>query len=98
MAVSKKSGDPGEAVRGGRMLITVLLVPWKVGYWNELGCLKRSAREAISSARFQLRQKVEGAPFCRRTKVPGDRLRRLGVVAGRAGSGISPRVQEKLGY
>ena len=62
MAVSKKSGDPGEAVRGGRMLI---LVPWKVGYWNELGCLKRSAREAIPSARFQLRQKVEGAPFCR---------------------------------
>lgn len=33
MAVSKKSGDPGEAVRGGRMLI---LVPRKVGYWNEL--------------------------------------------------------------
>lgn len=64
MAVSKKRGGLIEAVRSGRMLTTLLLVPWKVGFQNKLGCLKRLAREAVSSAKFQLRQKVEGAPFC----------------------------------
>lgn len=54
---SQKSDSPKKGVRGGRMLTTLLLVPWEVGYGNELVSLQRSARKATSSARFQLSQK-----------------------------------------
>lgn len=50
--ISKKGDGPRATVRDGRMLTTLLLVPWWAGYGNELASLRMAATEDVSSAKF----------------------------------------------